>query len=164
MKKSILTGILALTLAKPAISADIVDVAVSAGSFNTLVAAVQAADLVDALKGPGPLTVLAPTDEAFAKLPKGTVEKLLEPSNQDLLVKLLTYHVIAGDVRAAQVVGLKSATTLSGEDIRIKANPAGVRLNNVNVTATDIEADNGVIHVIDGVLIPGGFLGELNSR
>jgi uncharacterized surface protein with fasciclin (FAS1) repeats len=131
--------------------ADIVDTAVNAGSFGTLVAAVKAADLVDTLKGTGPFTVFAPTDQAFAKLPKGTLEALLQDIPK--LKKILTYHVVSGKVMAADVVKLKSATTVEGEDVKIDASK-GVKINNATVTTPDVAADNGVIHIIDTVLIP----------
>ncbi|BBD62955.1 beta-Ig-H3/fasciclin (plasmid) [Nostoc sp. HK-01] len=131
--------------------ADIVDTAVSAGSFNTLVAAVEAAGLVDTLKGEGPFTVFAPTDEAFAKLPEGTVESLLNDIPK--LKKILTYHVVSGKVLAADVVKLKSATTVEGSDVKIDASN-GVKINDATVATPDVAADNGVIHVIDTVLIP----------
>lgn len=134
---------------------DIVDTAVSAGSFNTLVDAAKAAGLVDTLKGPGPFTVFAPTDEAFAKLPAGTVENLLKPENKAQLVKILTYHVVSGKVMAADVVKLKSANTVQGQAIKIKAKKGKVTLNKTtNVVKTDIGTSNGVIHVIDSVLLP----------
>lgn len=138
----------------PATPKDIVDTAVSTNMFNTLVAAVKAAGLVETLKGDGPFTVLAPTDEAFAKLPQGTVENLLKPENKDLLVKILTYHVISGEVKAADVVKLKSAATVQGQNIKIKAKKGKVMINNATVVKTDVEASNGVIHVIDTVLMP----------
>lgn len=131
--------------------ADIVDIAVNAGSFNTLVAAVQAAGLVDTLKGPGPFTVFAPTDEAFSKLPAGTVDSLLQDIPQ--LTKILTYHVVSGKVLAADVVNLDSAPTVEGSSVKIDASN-GVKINDATVTTPDVEADNGVIHVIDTVLIP----------
>jgi uncharacterized surface protein with fasciclin (FAS1) repeats len=134
---------------------DIVDTAVSAGSFNTLVAAVKAAGLVDTLKGDGPFTVFAPTDEAFAKLPAGTIENLLKPENKDQLTAILTYHVISGKVKAKDVVKLSSATTVQGSDVTIMVKNGGVVLNNdSNVTSTDIATSNGVIHVIDTVILP----------
>ncbi len=133
---------------------DIVDTAVSTKMFNTLVAAVKAAGLVDTLKGKGPFTVLAPTDEAFAKLPEGTVESLLKPENKAMLVKILTYHVIAGDVKAAQVVKLKKAKTLQGQNVKIKVINGKVMINKSNVIKTDVDASNGTIHVIDTVLMP----------
>ena len=135
-------------------SKDIVDTAVAAGQFTTLAAALQAADLVDTLKGDGPFTVFAPTDAAFAKLPEGTVESLLKPENRDQLVAILTYHVVAGKVEAADVVKLDEAKTVNGQDVQITVADNGVQINNANVIKTDIEASNGVIHVIDTVIIP----------
>ena len=132
---------------------DIVDTAASAGMFNTLVAAVKAAGLVDTLKGDGPFTVFAPTDEAFAKLPAGTVESLLKPENKDKLVQILTYHVVAGKVTAKDVVKLKEAMTVQGGKVKINAKN-GVRINNSNVIKADVMTTNGVIHVIDTVLLP----------
>jgi uncharacterized surface protein with fasciclin (FAS1) repeats len=132
---------------------DIVDVAVGAGSFETLVAAVQAAGLVETLKGPGPFTVFAPTDDAFAALPAGTVEELLEPENRDQLVAILTYHVVSGDVSSSQVVTMDSATTLQGSAVTIDASD-GVMINDATVIQADIAASNGTIHVIDTVLMP----------
>ena len=137
-----------------AASNNIVETAVSAGSFNTLVAAVQAADLADTLAGDGPYTVFAPTDEAFAKLPEGTVEKLL--ANPDQLREILLYHVVPGKVTAAQVVSLSSATTAQGSDVAITIADGSVMIDNALVTATDIETSNGVIHVIDTVILPAG--------
>ncbi len=131
--------------------ADIVDTAVNAGSFNTLVAAVKAANLVDTLKGAGPFTVFAPTDEAFAKLPAGTVDALLKDIPK--LTKILTYHVVSGKVMAADVVKLKSATTIEGSTVTIDASN-GVKINDSKVVTPDIAADNGVIHIIDTVLLP----------
>ena len=134
--------------------ADIVDTAVKAGSFNTLVAAVKAAGLVDTLKGAGPFTVFAPTDEAFAKLPNGTVDALLKDIPK--LKKILTYHVVSGKVKAADFsLTLKSATTVEGSDVKIDASNGGVKVNNATVATPDVAADNGVIHIIDTVLIPG---------
>lgn len=133
---------------------DIVDTAVGAGSFKTLVAAVQAAGLVDTLKGEGPFTVFAPTDEAFSKLPAGTVESLLKPENKDKLIAILTYHVVAGKVMAADVVKLSSAKTVNGKAATIKVSDAGVMVDGAKVVATDIETSNGVIHVIDSVILP----------
>ena len=130
---------------------DIVDTAVQAGSFNTLVAAVQAAGLADTLKGTGPFTVFAPTDEAFAKLPKGTVDALLKDIPK--LKQILTYHVVAGKVMAADVVKMKSATTVEGSDVKVDAS-SGVKINDSTVTTPDVAADNGVIHIIDTVLMP----------
>ena len=131
--------------------ADIVDTAVSAGSFNTLVTAVKAANLVDTLKGSGPFTVFAPTDDAFAKLPAGTVDALLQDIPQ--LTKILTYHVVSGKVMAADVVKLESATTVEGSNVKIDASN-GVKVNDSKVVTPDVAADNGVIHVIDTVLLP----------
>ncbi len=149
----LMAGVLALALTSAASAADIVDTAVAA-HFNTLVAAVKAAGLVDTLKGPGPFTVFAPTDEAFAKLPAGTVESLLKPENKDNLVAILTYHVIAGKVMAKDAMKLKSATTVQGGTIAIRTMGGGVMINNAHVTKADIVADNGVIHVIDTVILP----------
>ncbi|HEY9744070.1 MAG TPA: fasciclin domain-containing protein [Coleofasciculaceae cyanobacterium] len=131
--------------------ADIVDTAVGAGSFNTLVAAVKAAGLVETLKSPGPFTVFAPTDDAFNKLPAGTVDSLLKDIPQ--LTKILTYHVVSGKVLSSDVVNLDKATTVEGSDLKIDAS-SGVKVNEATVVTPDIEADNGVIHVIDSVLIP----------
>lgn len=135
-------------------AADIVDTAVGAKSFETLVAAVKAADLVGALKGEGPFTVFAPTDEAFKKLPAGTVESLLKPENKDKLVEILKYHVVAGKVMAADVVKLNSAETLGGAKVTIKVVDGKVMINKSTVAKADIVCDNGVIHVIDTVLLP----------
>lgn len=137
--------------AEKAKKADIVDTAVAAGSFKTLVAAVQAAGLVDALKGDGPLTVFAPTDEAFAKLPKGTVEALLQ--DKEKLASILKYHVVAGKVKAADVVKISEAKTLLGKTISIDSSD-GVKINDSKVIKADIMCTNGVIHVIDTVLLP----------
>jgi uncharacterized surface protein with fasciclin (FAS1) repeats len=133
-------------------AADIVDTAVSAGSFKTLVTAVKAAGLVDTLKGHGPFTVFAPTDEAFAKLPAGTVEGLLK--NPEQLKSILTYHVVSGAVKAADVVNLTSAKSVQGADIKVSAKNGVVKVNNAKVVKTDIICDNGVIHVIDAVIMP----------
>jgi uncharacterized surface protein with fasciclin (FAS1) repeats len=149
----LLAGALALALTPAASAADIVDTAV-AGKFNTLVAAVKAAGLVDTLKGPGPFTVFAPTDEAFAKLPAGTLESLLKPENKSKLQSILTYHVVPGKVMAQDVVKLNSAKTAEGRSIAIKTMNGGVMVNNAHVTKTDIAASNGVIHVIDTVILP----------
>ena len=132
----------------------IVDVAVSAGSFQTLVAAVKAAGLVETLSGEGPFTVFAPTDEAFAKLPEGTVESLLKPENKDRLVAVLTYHVVPGKVMAADVVELDSAKTVQGQKVTIRTADGKVMVDGANVVKTDIAASNGVIHVIDRVILP----------
>ena len=134
---------------------DIVDTAIKAGSFKTLVAAVQAAGLVDTLKGAGPFTVFAPTDEAFAKLPAGTVENLLKPENIEQLQAILTYHVVPGKVMAADAMKLSSAKSVQGSDITIALMDGKVMLNGAaTVTATDIESSNGIIHVIDSVILP----------
>ncbi len=134
--------------------ADIVDTAVSAGQFQTLAAALEAAGLIDTLKGDGPFTVFAPTDEAFAKLPAGTVESLLKPENKDKLIAVLTYHVVPGKVMAADVVKLDEATTVQGSDVMIKVADGNVQINDATVVKADIGASNGVIHVIDTVILP----------
>jgi len=138
-------------------SANIVDTAVAAGSFKTLAKALAAADLVGTLTGPGPFTVFAPTDEAFAKLPAGTLETLLKPENKDKLRRILTYHVVAGEVRAADVAKLPSAKAVSGDTITVKVKDGKVRVDDANVTKADIQASNGVIHVIDTVIVPKGI-------
>ena len=133
---------------------DIVDTAVAAGSFKTLVAAVQAADLVETLKGDGPFTVFAPTDEAFANLPDGTVESLLEPANKEQLQAILTYHVVAGKVMSGDLAGKTlDADTVNGQTIAVDGT-SGVTVNGANVVSADVSASNGVIHVIDAVLLP----------
>lgn len=134
-------------------SKDIVDTAVEAGSFTTLVAAVQAAGLVDTLKGEGPFTVFAPTDEAFAALPEGTVANLLLPENKDQLIAILTYHVVAGKVMSGDLTNGMTAATVQGGDVTIMTEN-GVTVNGANVVSADIEASNGVIHVIDAVILP----------
>ncbi len=145
---------LALALPVKAQAADIVDTAVSAGSFNTLVAAVQAAGLVDTLKGKGPFTVFAPTDEAFAALPEGTVETLLLPENKDQLVSILTYHVVPAKVMSGDIAGKRAKVlTVQGDRLSVNARN-GVKVNGAEVIQADIEASNGVIHVIDEVIIP----------
>ena len=151
--------LLALFIAVPLASAqaaskDIVDTAAGAGQFNTLVAAVKAAGLVDTLKGDGPFTVFAPTDEAFAKLPAGTVEDLLKPENKDKLVAILTYHVIPSKVMSGDIAGKKmDVATVQGSKLKVDATK-GVKVDNANVTSPDIVASNGVIHVIDAVVLP----------
>ena len=135
-------------------SSDIVDTAVAAGAFQTLVAAVQAAGLVDTLKGDGPFTVFAPTDEAFAALPEGTVESLLLPENREQLVAILTYHVVAGKVTAADVVNVSSAETVNGASISVTVDNGTVKIDDATVIQADIMASNGVIHVIDQVILP----------
>lgn len=152
MKKILSVIALAIFAITAAPAADIVDTAVSAGSFNTLVKAVQAAGLVETLKGPGPFTVFAPTDEAFAKLPPGTLESLI--ANPEQLKKVLTYHVVAGKVMASDVVKLKEARTVQGSSARIKVSGGQVMIDNARVVKTDIACDNGVIHVIDTVILP----------
>jgi uncharacterized surface protein with fasciclin (FAS1) repeats len=146
-----LVAVLAM-VAFSAPAADIVDTAVSAGSFNTLVTAVKAAGLVDTLKGKGPFTVFAPTDEAFAKLPAGTLESLLQ--NPAKLKQVLLYHVVAGKVMAADVVNLKEAKTVQGSSAKISVMGGKVKVDAANVIKTDIVTDNGVIHVIDSVILP----------
>ena len=133
---------------------DLVDTAVAAGQFKTLAAALKAAGLIDTLKGGGPFTVFAPTDEAFAKLPKGTVEDLLKPENKAKLTAILTYHVVAGKVMAADVVKVKEAKTVQGSSIKVNAMGGKVMVDNATVIKTDIGASNGVIHVIDSVVMP----------
>ena len=135
--------------------ADIVDTAVGAGTFNTLVAAVGAAGLVDVLKSDGPFTVFAPTDEAFAALPEGTVENLLKPENKDQLVSILTYHVVSGKVMSTDLVDDMMAATVQGSSVTIDLDN-GVMVDGATVVAADIEATNGVIHVIDSVILPQG--------
>ena len=134
---------------------DIVDTAVAAGQFNTLAAALTAAGLVDTLKGNGPFTVFAPTDAAFAALPAGTVEDLLKPENKDKLVAILTYHVVPGRYPASRVGGLDEATTVNGDTVDIVAANGAVMIDGANVVMADVTATNGVIHVIDTVLMPG---------
>ncbi|MEM7685776.1 MAG: fasciclin domain-containing protein [Pseudomonadota bacterium] len=144
------------SLAADAERADIVDTAVLANDFNTLVAAVQAAGLVDTLKGEGPFTVFAPTDAAFAALPEGTVEALLRPENKDQLVAILTYHVIPGKVMSADIAGTKvDAPTVQGQSVSIDATD-GVTVDGASVVSADVETSNGVIHVIDKVILPPG--------
>jgi len=144
-------------LAVPALadghSKDIVDTAVGAGSFTTLVAAVQAAGLVDTLKGAGPFTVFAPTDDAFKALPAGTVEDLLKPENKDRLIAVLTYHVVPGKVMSTDLSNGMKAATVQGAEVTIMTE-GGVKVNAANVVTADIEATNGVIHVIDAVILP----------
>lgn len=152
-----LTAALALSTfagSAKAANADIVDIAASAGSFNTLVAAVKAAGLVDTLKGEGPFTVFAPTDEAFAKLPAGTVDELLKPENRGKLTAILTYHVVPGRVTANQVVTLTEAKTVQGQSVKIAVRNGNVMVDGAKVIKTDIMGSNGVIHVIDSVILP----------
>ena len=162
MKKQLIAGVvaaMAITGAAANMRAatadkDIVDTAVAAGSFKTLVKALQAADLVATLKGAGPFTVFAPTDEAFAKLPAGTLEALLKPENKPKLQRILTAHVIAGKVIAADVVKTSSAKAVSGDMLTIASRDGGVTVAGAKVVKTDIAASNGVIHVIDSVILP----------
>ncbi|WP_300016733.1 fasciclin domain-containing protein [uncultured Roseobacter sp.] len=161
LKATLAAGALAaLTACAPAQQgSDIVDIAASNGNFNTLVAAVQAAGLEDTLRSPGPFTVFAPTDAAFAALPAGTVESLLLPENKDQLVSILTYHVLPGAVQSGDVLGsVTNVATVQGQTVRVDGTggkfAAAVRVNDANVTAADILATNGVIHVIDKVLLP----------
>lgn len=133
---------------------DIVETAVAAGSFKTLAAALGAAGLVDTLKGAGPFTVFAPTDEAFAKLPTGTVEMLLKPENKDKLVNILTYHVVAGDVSSKEAMKLTEATALNKDKLTLEVKDGSLLVNKSKVTGADVKASNGVIHVIDAVLMP----------
>lgn len=146
----------AMTLGGSAFAAekDVVDTAIAAGQFETLAAALEAAGLVATLKGTGPFTVFAPTDEAFAKLPAGTVESLLKPENKQKLTAILTYHVVAGKVMAADVAGLDQAKSVNGKMIDIEVEGSTVKVNDAAVTAADIAASNGVIHVIDEVIMP----------
>ena len=162
MKKMLKSAAVAVAVAAMALAGgaaqaaekDIVETAVAAGSFTTLAKALQAAGLIDTLKGKGPFTVFAPTDEAFAKLPAGTIEELLKPENKAKLQAILTYHVVSGKVMASQVTGLKSAMTVNGQSVTIAVMDGGVMIDNAHVVKTDIATSNGVIHVIDTVLIP----------
>lgn len=165
LRKSLLAAMMTAVVATPAFAGHhaegekkapgtIVDVAAGNADFETLVAAVKAAGLVETLSGTGPFTVFAPTDDAFAKLPAGTLEDLLKPENKDKLVAILTYHVVAGKVMAADVVGLDNATTVNGAVADITVANGTVKVDEATVTATDIKASNGVIHVIDTVIIP----------
>ena len=148
------TALIALPAYAGGMKKDIVDTAVSAGSFETLVAAVQAAGLVDTLKGNGPFTVFAPTDEAFAALPEGTVESLLLPENKDKLVEILTYHVVPAKVMSGDIAGKRAKVlTVQGDRLSVNAKN-GVRVNGADVVQADIEASNGVIHVVDEVILP----------
>lgn len=135
-------------------SNDIVDIATASSQFSTLVAAVKAADLVDVLKSDGPFTVFAPTDEAFAKIPKATLDNLLLPENKDKLIEILTYHVVPGKVLAKDVIKLVAAETVQGSKLMVTTNHGMVMIDNATVVKTDIKADNGVIHVIDSVILP----------
>lgn len=164
--KKILAAVTLMAITATSVSAkDIVDTAIGAEGFNTLVAAVKAAGLVDTLKSDGPFTVFAPTDEAFAKLPEGTLATLLKPENKQQLVDILTYHVVAGKVLAKDVVNLNSADSVQGGKIGIKVVDGAVKLNSSStVTATDIECDNGVIHVIDTVILPPEKNAQMTPR
>lgn len=153
-QQTLVTTATAVAVAAEPAKKDIVDTAVGAGSFKTLAAALTAAGLLDTLKGPGPFTVFAPTDEAFAKLPAGTVEDLLKPENKKKLTDILTYHVVAGKVMAADVVKLKDAKTVQGKAVTITVKDGKVQVDAANVTKTDIACSNGVIHVIDAVILP----------
>jgi uncharacterized surface protein with fasciclin (FAS1) repeats len=158
MKKTLIFTTLAVLLSlaplAQAADKDIVDTAVAAGQFNTLAAALKAAGLVETLKGPGPFTVFAPTDEAFAKLPAGTVDELLKPENKAKLTQILTYHVVPGNVTSDQVVKLNSAKTVEGSPVTIKSQDGKVYVDGAQVVKADIKASNGVIHVIDSVIMP----------
>lgn len=165
MKTYLKSAIFILLLSVPALalagnythskaSTDIVDTARAAGSFNTLITALQAADLVDTLKGSGPFTVFAPTDEAFAKLPEGTVDDLLKPENKEKLQAVLTYHVVPGKVMAEDAVNLTSAKTVNGKDFKVTKSGDDLMIDNAKVIKTDIMASNGIIHVIDQVILP----------
>jgi uncharacterized surface protein with fasciclin (FAS1) repeats len=157
MLKAVVLGLLMAGMGMTTVasqSKDIVDTAVANGSFNTLATALKAAGLVDTLKGPGPFTVFAPTDAAFAKLPAGTVENLLKPENKDQLRRVLTYHVVPGKVESAQVTKMNSAKAVSGDAIKIAVKDGKVMVNNATVVTADVGASNGVIHVIDTVILP----------
>ncbi len=159
MKKLLLAGMLVLSavaFAQDTMNKTVVEIAAGNKDFSTLVAAVKAAGLVETLSGKGPFTVFAPTNEAFAKLPKGTVEELLKPENKEKLTAILTYHVVAGKVMAADAIKLdgKMAKTVNGQEIAIKVMDGKVKINDATVTAVDIVGSNGVIHVIDTVLLP----------
>ena len=159
MMRKLMMGLTAATLVSlgsvPSYAADIVDTAVKAGQFNTLAAALKAAGLIDTLKGKGPFTVFAPTDAAFAKLPAGTVDNLLKPENKAKLVQILTYHVVPGKIMSASLAGKKTdAKTVEGRNISIDATMGSVKVNSATVLSADVAADNGVIHVIDTVVIP----------
>ncbi len=151
---SVLSLAIAATVTTSVKAVDIVDTAVEAGKFKTLAAALDAADLVKVLKGKGPFTVFAPTDDAFAALPAGTVESLLKPENKGKLAGILTYHVVPGRVLADQVVNIKGATTVNGQRVDVKVDGSVVKIDDAKVVATDIQCDNGVIHIIDSVILP----------
>jgi uncharacterized surface protein with fasciclin (FAS1) repeats len=148
---------LVVSVSVPGNAADIVETAVGAGQFKTLTAALEAAGLVDTLKGRGPFTVFAPTDAAFAKLPTGTLETLLKPENKDELVRILTHHVVPGSIMSASLAGKRTqASTVEGTALTIDATKGNVQVNEATVVSADVTADNGVIHVIDSVVIPKG--------
>ncbi len=154
---TLLAALAAAAISSSAKAADIVDTAVSAGSFTTLVAAVQAAGLAETLKGEGPFTVFAPTDDAFAKLPAGTVDNLLKPENREQLQQILTYHVVPGKVMSSDLQGKSTtAATVEGSEVEIDASGSAVMVEGATVTQADIAASNGVIHVIDTVIMPEG--------
>ena len=165
LKKTCALGTLAAVVMTVAVSGavvraepgDVIETAVAAGSFKTLAKALDAAGLVTTLKGSGPFTVFAPTDAAFAKLPAGTLETLLKPENQEKLRRILTYHVVAGKVMASDVVKLQSARAVSGDTITVKVEDGVVHVDNATVTKADVAASNGVIHVIDSVILPKGI-------
>jgi uncharacterized surface protein with fasciclin (FAS1) repeats len=165
LKKMFAVGTLAAVVMTVAVSGavvraetrDVVETAVAAGSFKTLAKALDAAGLVTTLKGSGPFTVFAPTDEAFAKLPAGTLETLLKPENKEKLQRLLTYHVVSGKVMASDVVKLQSAKAVSGDTLIVKVQNGTVHVDNATVTKADVTASNGVIHVIDSVILPKGL-------
>ena len=154
LTKTLLVVLMCGTTTAGSFAADIIDTAVGAGQFKTLAAALGAADLVNTLKGKGPFTVFAPTDEAFSKLPKGTVETLLKPENKAALAGILTYHVVGGKVAAKQVVTLRGAKTVNGQRVDIKVSDSKVMVDGATVVTTDIACDNGIIHVIDSVILP----------
>ena len=164
-KKTFAVGTLAAVVMTVAVSGavvraetrDVVETAVAAGSFKTLAKALDAAGLVTTLKGSGPFTVFAPTDEAFAKLPAGTLETLLKPENKEKLQRILTYHVVPGKVMASDVVKPQSAKAVSGDTIMVKVRNGVVHVDNATVTKADVTASNGVIHVIDSVILPNGL-------
>ena len=158
--KTAWAALVVLTLTAPAFAGhhgkkmDVVDTAAAAGTFETLIAAAKAAGLVDALKGDGPLTVFAPTDEAFAALPEGTLDSLLKPENKDQLSAILLYHVVSGKVMSSDLSGTINAETLQGDTVEVVASASGVTVNGANVVKADVAASNGVIHVIDAVILP----------
>ena len=154
LSKALAIGTLMFSLSASASQGDIVDTAIEAGNFKTLAAALDAAGLVETLRGSGPFTVFAPTDDAFAKLPEGTVESLLQPENREQLIAILTYHVVPGSVSAAQVGSMSSAKTVNGQSVTISSEGSAVKVDGATVVATDIAASNGMIHVIDSVILP----------